>query len=201
MSKQRAKNKNQKQQLRVKLLAKRRELPQAEIVSRSKEMAQQLYAWPYYQQAKVIMLFLSMPDEPQMDEILKDAWQQGKTVCVPHMRSEFGIMDAAIIENHQELVKGRFNLLVPDPTQLTLIDPCLIDVILVPAVAYDCAGNRLGMGAGYYDRFIPQALQAVRIGAIWTTQMIDQVPCDPYDKPVHYLLREDGIVPCDTGQE
>ena len=88
-----------------------------------------------------------------------------------------------------------------DPTRLKTIDPCLIDVIVVPAVAYDRAGNRLGMGAGYYDRFIPQALQAVRIGAIWSTQMIDQVPCDPYDKPVHYLLREDGIVPCDTGQE
>jgi len=201
MPKPRAKIESNKQQLRVELLAKRRELDQESIASKSKEMARQLYAWPYYEQAKVIMMFLSMPDEPQMNDIMEDAWQRGKTVCVPHMRSEFGMMDAAIIKNRHELVRGRFNLLVPDPTQLNLMDPCQIDVILVPGVAYDGAGNRLGMGAGYYDRFIPKALQAVRIGAIWTTQIIDHIPCSPYDKPVHYLLREDGIVQCDIEQE
>lgn len=188
-----------KQQLRDELLGRRRSLSQEFILTQSDKMAEHLYAWASYQQADTIMLFLSMPDEPRMIKIIEHAWQEGKTVCIPHMRQQFGVMDAAIIDNMNGLVRGRFNLLVPDPTRLKLIDPELIDLIVVPGVAYDGAGNRLGMGAGYYDRFIPQAIKAVLIGAIWSSQMVDCVPSNQYDKPVHYLLREDGIIQCGTG--
>lgn len=185
-----------KQQLRVELLAKRRKLDKNVIVTQSANMAEVLYASSYYQQANIIMLFLSMSDEPQMMKIIENAWRLGKTVCVPHMREKFGIMDAAIIESEEGLVRGRFNLLVPDPRNLKLVDPGLIDVIIVPAIAYDDKGNRLGMGAGYYDRFIPQAPTAIRIGAVWSSQIIDYVPADQYDQPVQYLLTEAAIIPC-----
>jgi 5-formyltetrahydrofolate cyclo-ligase len=185
-----------KQQLRTELLAQRRKLDENFIITQSDNMGEVLYASPYYQQANIIMLFLSMPDEPQMMNIIEHAWRLGKKVCVPHMQEKFGIMDAAIIKSQQGLVRGRFNLLVPDPTDLTLVDPKLIDLIIVPAVAYDDEGNRLGMGAGYYDRFIPQAPNATCIGAIWSSQIIDKVPTDQYDRPVHYLLTEDAIIQC-----
>ena len=189
-----------KEQLRAKLLAKRRMLDKEMIAIQSDKMAEQLYMWPFYQQAKVIMLFLSMPDEPQMRNIIEHAWRYGKTVCVPHMRQQFGLMDAARIDSMDGLVVGRFNLMVPDPTHLSLVDPGLIDLIVVPAVTYDYDGNRLGMGAGYYDRFLPRALQAVRIGSVWSTQIVDRVPTGQYDQPVNYLLTEDAILHCGTGK-
>jgi len=190
-----------KEQLRAELVAKRRKLDKDFIAQQSDKMAKILYSWPVYQSAKVIMLFLSMPDEPQMMNMIEHAWQQGKTVCVPHMREQFGLMDAAKIDNMDGLVRGRFNLMVPDPTTLNVVDPQLIDIIVVPAVAYDYEGNRLGMGAGYYDRFIPHARRAVRIGAIWSTQIIDRVPTGQYDQSVHYLLLEDAIVSCGTNKK
>ena len=190
-----------KKQLRTELLDKRRKLDPKLIAIQSDNMAKQLYSWPVYQQAKVIMLFLSMPDEPQMMNMIEHAWRQGKTVCVPHMRQQFGLMDAARIDNMDGLVRGRFNLMVPDPTNLSLVDPGLIDVIVVPAVAYDYDGNRLGMGAGYYDRFIPHALKAVLIGAIWSSQIVDRVPCSQYDQPVNYLLVEDAIIHCGIAKD
>ena len=185
-----------KEQLRAQLLANRRKLDKEFIAVQSNKMAEQLYSWPLYQNAKVIMMFLSMPDEPQMLNMIEHAWQQGKMVCVPHMREQYGLMDAGIIDNMGGLVQGRFNLMVPDPNKLSLVDPALIDLIVVPAVAYDYYGNRLGMGAGYYDRFIPRALKAVLIGAIWSTQLVDRVPTGQYDKPVDYLLMEDAIIHC-----
>lgn len=188
-----------KQELRKELLHRRRMLDQDFILIQSAKMAEHLFAWPNYQQADRVMLFLSMPDEPSMTKIIEHAWQQGKTVCIPYMREEFGVMDAAIIHTMDDLVRGRLNLLVPNPDHVKLIDPESIDLIVVPAVTYDNAGNRLGMGAGYYDRFIPKARKAVLIGAIWSSQMIDCVPSNQYDKPVHYLLREDGIISCGTG--
>jgi len=190
-----------KEKLRAELLAKRRKLNKEMITIQSDKMAAQLYNWPVYQNAKVIMLFLSMPDEPQMQNIIEHGWRQGKIICVPHMRQQFGLMDAARIDSMEGLVQGRFNLMVPDPTQLNVVDPGLIDLMVIPAVAFDYDGNRLGMGAGYYDRFIPHANKAVRIGAIWSSQIVDRVPIDPYDQAVHYLLVEDAIIPCGTDKE
>lgn len=190
-----------KQELRVEMLAKRRKLDKDFIAVQSDNMAEVLYASPYYQQSNIIMLFLSMPDEPQMMDIIEHTWRLGKTVCVPHMREKFGVMDAAIIRSKEGLVGGRFNLLVPNPTDLQVVDPKLIDLMIVPAVAYDYKGNRLGMGAGYYDRFIPQASQAIRMGAIWSSQIIGNVPAEEYDQPVHYLLEENGIRQCTTNEE
>ena len=189
-----------KEQLRAEILAKRRKLDKEWIRLQSHQMAEQLYRWPFYQRAAVIMLFLSMDDEPQMVHIIKQTWQQGKTVCVPHMRQQFGLMDAAKIDSMDDLVRGRFNLMVPDPTQLNLVDPRSIDIIIVPAVAYDYDGNRLGMGAGYYDRFIPRAPQAILMGAIWSSQVVDRLPVGQYDQPVNYLLMEDVIIQCGTGK-
>lgn len=189
-----------KQALRTELLAKRRLLDKKNIITQSNEMAKRLYLWPFYTQAQVVMLFLSMPDEPQMLTMIEHALGQGKIVCVPYMRKEYGVMDAAIIDGIDGLVRGQFNLLVPDPANLTIIDPARIDLMVVPAVAYDGAGNRLGMGAGYYDRFIPQALQAVRIGAIWSSHIVECIPVSQYDQPVQYLLTEDGIIDCDIAK-
>lgn len=189
-------NSYNKADLRTELLLRRRRLDKNRINAQSDNMAKQLVAWPYYQQAKVIMLFLSMFDEPQMEKIIENSWSHGKIVCVPHMRKEFGVMDAAVIENWDELVTGRFNLMVPNPESLQIMNPALIDLIIVPGVGFDRSGNRLGMGAGYYDRFIPQAPQAILIGAIWTSHVLENIPHNHYDKPVDYLLNEDEIIKC-----
>jgi 5-formyltetrahydrofolate cyclo-ligase len=191
---------NLKQDLRKKLLSQRNQLDEAFISEQSDNMAKQLYAWPYYQQAKIMMLFLSMKHEPQMMKIIANAWLQGKTVCVPSMRQEFGVMDAAVIHHMNDLVRGRLNLLEPNPINLEVLDPKIIDVIVVPGVGYDQKGNRVGMGAGYYDRFIPRAPQALLIGAVWSSQIVESIPCSYYDKPVHYLLNEDGIIKCDSSK-
>jgi 5-formyltetrahydrofolate cyclo-ligase len=190
-----------KQTLRAELLAQRRQFSNEFIITQSNNMAERLYLWPLYTQAKVIMLFLSMPDEPQMSSIIERAWQQGKTVCVPHLRQQFGVMDAAKIDNIHDVVRGRFNLLVPDPTKVQVVAPALIDLIVVPAVAYDHAGNRLGMGAGYYDRFIPEASQAVTIGMVWSSHIINSIPVNQYDQPVQYLLTAESIIHCAGGKK
>lgn len=191
---------NKKKELRANLLLERRKLHKDIIAAQSDNMAKQIIVWPYYQQAQVIMLFLSMADEPQMIKVIEDAWLHGKMVCVPYMRQQYGVMDAAIIDKLDKLVRGRLNLLVPDPADIKLIDPKKIDLIIVPGIAYDFSGNRLGMGAGYYDRFIPQAPQAILIGAIWSSHILESIPYTCYDKPVHYLLCENRIIKCDRSQ-
>lgn len=186
-------NKNAKQELRKNILAVRRSMSPEEVATGSTRLAEHLCSWPIYQAAKTIMLYLAMPDEPHLDKVISHALSAGKTICVPHMRETRGLMDAAIIANLDDLVVGQFNLLTPNPATLKLLDPSELDLIIVPGVAFDKDGRRLGMGAGYYDRFLPQASKAELIGAAWAAQILEKVPTDDHDRPVNYLLTEEGI--------
>lgn len=189
-------NKQAKKDLRKSILAIRRGLTQQEVASGSDRLAEHLCSWPVYQNAKNIMLYLAMPDEPHMDKVISHALAAGKTICVPHMRETRGLMDAAIISNLNDLVVGQFNLLVPNPETLKLLEPSELDLIIVPGVAFAKNGRRLGMGAGYYDRFLLKAIKAELIGAAWAAQILDSVPTDAHDRPVNYLLTETGIFTC-----
>lgn len=187
----------QKKQLRQKMLARRRSLQQSEIESGSAKMAEQLFGWRIYQDAKTIMLYLAMADEPQTDAIIKNAKTNGKLVCVPMLRQEYGIMDAARIDGPDDLITGKLGLKMPDPEEARLISPESIDLIVVPGVAFDNAGHRLGMGAGYYDRYLPQAGRACRLGLAWSFQVTGVVPQGLYDVTMHYLLTEGGFISCE----
>lgn len=186
-------NKNAKQELRKKILAVRRGMSPEEVAAGSAKLAEHICSWPVYQAAKNVMLYLAMPDEPHMDKVISHALAAGKTLCVPHMRETRGLMDAAIITNLDDLVVGQFNLLTPNPATLKLLDPSELDLIIVPGVAFDKEGRRLGMGAGYYDRFLLKAVKTELIGAAWAAQILDKVPTDEHDRPVNYLVTEEGI--------
>lgn len=193
-------NKNAKKELRKNILAIRRGMSREEVAAGSDRFAEHLCAWPVYQAAKNVMLYLAMPDEPHMEKIISHALSAGKTVCVPHMRETRGLMDAAIITNLNDLIVGQFNLLTPNPATLKLLEPGELDLIIVPGVAFDQEGRRLGMGAGYYDRFLLKASKAELIGAAWVAQILETIPTDEHDRPVNYLLTEDGIFTCREGK-
>ena len=185
-----------KKALRRSLLKCRRGMCKTTIANQSADLVSHLTKWPVFQKAKTVMLFLSMPDEPQMKAAVCMALEQGKTVCVPYMHETPGMMDAAVIRNLDDLIVGQYDLLVPNPATLQLIDPQELDLIVVPGVAYDRNGNRMGMGAGFYDRFLPKAVNAELIGAAWSEQVLEQVPVDAHDCPVKYLLTETGVQTC-----
>ncbi|WP_371369544.1 putative protein YqgN [Sporomusa rhizae] len=189
-------NKQAKKDLRKSILAVRRDMTLEEVASGSDRIAEHLCSWPVYQNAKKIMLYLAMPDEPHLEKVIVHALAAGKTICVPHMREIRGLMDAAIISNLDDLIVGQFNLLVPNPNTLRLLEPSELDLIIVPGVAFAKDGRRLGMGAGYYDRFLPKANNAKLIGAAWSAQILDSVPTAPHDRPVNYLITENGIFTC-----
>lgn len=182
------------------MLAKRRQLDRQWVECASQKILELLRDWEQYGQAKTIMLYLSMPDEPQTNEIIQLAWSQGKKVCVPHLTDKFGIMEAALIHSLDDLVIGRLGLRLPAPSSLTIVDPKSIDFILVPGVAFDRDGQRLGMGAGYYDRFLSRTTQATLTGMAWSFQVTSQVPVAEHDIVLDYLLTEEGIQTCGQGK-
>lgn len=190
----------EKQRLRRNMLEKRRGLSVAEKETRSDRIASYFCSWPIYRSSSTVMLYLAMPDEPQTDQLIQDALGRGKRVCVPLLGKTYGEMFAAEITNMDDLVIGKLGLKMPDPDKAKLIPAADIDLVVVPAVAFDRTGNRLGMGAGYYDRFLEQNHDTVLLGITWSCQVADGIPCEVHDVRMQYLLTEEGFWSCNPGR-
>ncbi|MDR3592938.1 MAG: 5-formyltetrahydrofolate cyclo-ligase [Negativicutes bacterium] len=189
-----------KQRLRREMLQRRRALSPAAVAAGSDRIAGCLQTWPPYLAATTVMFYLAMPDEPQTDLMINDAIQRGKQVCVPLLTPKYGEMTAARIESLADLVTGRLGLRMPDPASARMIEPADIDLVVVPGVAFDAAGNRLGMGAGYYDRFLVENRHGTYLGLAWSFQLTEKLPSDEHDISMHYLLTEGGFLSCGAGQ-
>jgi 5-formyltetrahydrofolate cyclo-ligase len=92
------------------------------------------------------------------------------------------------------VVRHRFGMLEPAP-EMPTVHPEEIDVVLVPGVAFDRRGGRLGFGGGYYDRFLPAA-RALRVGVSHTACLADELPCDPHDARVDWVVTPAEMVHC-----
>lgn len=188
--------KEEKQRLRREMREKRRSLTAAQVASRSAQIAGQFCCWPLYQDSGTVMFYLSMPDEVQTEFMIQDALRRKKRVCVPLLGEKYGEMTAATITNLDDLVIGKLGLKMPNPGKTGIVSPVDIDVVVVPAVAFDREGNRLGMGAGYYDRFLAQAQGCLSLGVTWTCQLVDRIPSEEYDIRMQWLLTEEGFWSC-----
>lgn len=149
---------------------------------------------PELQQAATVLLFISIGDEVDTFPILADAMDAGKAVAVPKVDLKRKRMDACVLRDlERSLAPGVFGILEPRGSEV--VEPAAIDFILVPARGFDRAGNRLGRGGGYYDRYMAQpGFRAARCGIAFAAQVLDAIPYDEHDLPVHLLVTEEGVL-------
>jgi len=161
---------SQKQALRKLIRSRMKELSAKEIAAQSALVWERLFQLPEYQQASSIGLFLSMPKhEINTDAALNNAVQNGKTVYVPEVGKNFELADMDLIkvilpENDDEINNEIFHKTwprnkwnIPEPPESmerVAAQAGDIDLLVVPGLAFDAKGGRLGQGKGYYDRFI-----------------------------------------------
>lgn len=145
---------------------------------------------PEYHSAKTIFAYYSMGAEPDTLQIIRRALREGKTVAIPKTFAK-GAMEARIIKSLEELVPGKFDIPTA-PEGASLLESDAIDFVLVPAVAYDRRGYRLGRGGGYYDRFLGKS-RSFSVGLAFEKALLDAVPAEAHDMAVHCLVTEKEI--------
>ena len=185
-----------KQELRSKFLRIRRAAAPAQREIWNRRIAELFAGWPIYQQCRSVMFYVATADETATAGLIEDALHRGKKVYAPLLGAQYGEMVAAAIKRPQDLVAGKYGLKMPPPDSATLAAGESIDLIVVPGVAFDRIGNRLGMGAGYYDRFFSRTRHAVRLGLAWDCQVVAEAPYEPHDIRMHYLLTDAGLIIC-----
>lgn len=180
-----------KAQLRADMRAKRRALSAEEQEAAAQAVYAHLMGFEPYQKANVVMAYMACRGELSLEAVIRDALLQGKTLLLPRCEAA-GIMTARRIDGMQSLQQGAYGLLEPRE-DCTVVQPDEIDLILVPGVAFDRAGNRLGQGGGYYDRFV-EGSGAVRAGICHAFALLDDVAHEAHDQAMDNVITPGGII-------
>lgn len=181
---------NKRMALRKEIKAKRSALDLESCFSGSAVICEMLKSMGQVQEAKSIMAYLAMPREVNLDAFITYALEAGKKVYVPRCTQVMGIMEACELTDINDVEIGAYQIRAPKENSLTAL-PEEIDCIIVPGVAFDEEGGRLGMGGGFYDRFLQDYDERRCIGVCWELQIVpDGVPMEPHDCRVKTIVTE-----------
>ena len=180
-----------KTELRKRLQAERAKLRAEQVAWSSEQVSRHILACDAYRKAQCIMGYLAFGKELSVDAVLRAALAEGKQVLVPLVTSATEMVPV-VLRNMEDFELDRYGIRsVREPAELC--EAQAIDLVLVPGVAFDREGGRLGMGAGYYDRFLPKAQSAVLMGIAYDALVQDELPKDEYDVCMQLLASESGI--------
>jgi len=180
---------NIKNQQREPCLTARRNLSNAEREAYSHAICQTLTTLEAVIRAETIFSYMATWDEADLRCFHEWAVSRGKQICFP-ITYPHGHMEAAVPDTPDAFVKGKFDILSPDPKRSRIIPPEEIDVVLVPCVGFDGNGNRLGHGGGYYDRYLPRCPRATKILVAFEAQRLDVVCVGENDIAMDFIVTE-----------
>lgn len=142
---------------------------------------------PEWQNANSIFVYAPLPGELDIWPLVRDSLAAEKVVCLPRFEAATRRYIACQVENlDSDIVAGRFG--VREPMQrCTAVPLNRLDLILVPGVAFDTRGNRLGRGKGFYDQLLADTT-GIRCGVAFDEQIVTEIPVEPHDIPMHCIL-------------
>lgn len=160
-----------------------------DAVSDSPAVISRLRQHPRLTAAHTILLYCSLPDEVQTHDLLDELVAQGKTVLLPRVVSDTE-MELCRYTGRDDLMPGAFGIM--EPVGMLFTDYAVIDVAVVPGMAFDRQGHRLGRGRGYYDRFLSRVPFIYKIGVCFPYQLVDEVPADEDDVMMDCVVTQSG---------
>jgi 5,10-methenyltetrahydrofolate synthetase len=187
--------------LRQDFLSRRRAMDAAARTALSERIAARLFELEPYRGARLVHLYVGAVDgEVETRTIALDALQQGKRVACPRVEKSPARLEHYEIRSLAELVEGGRGLWEPNPARARPVPLEAVDVVLVPGIAFDRHGHRIGFGAGYYDRFLA-GVSAPKIGLAYSLQIAQRIPYSPRDVPVDWIVTEAETIPCRANRE
>lgn len=175
-----------KAEVRKKMRELKRQLGTDEKLRRSESVMEKVSALEAFRRAGVVLLYWSMADEVQTHSFV-ERWYREKTVLLP-------CVDGNDLRLRQYtgpgcLVAGeQFGIGEPTGPEWTDLDA--VELIVVPGVAFDRNGNRMGRGRGFYDRMLKSAHKAVKVGVCYSFQLLDSIPVEEFDVPMDHIIHD-----------
>lgn len=180
-----------KQALRGQHLAERRSRPSEDCVAASETIQQRFLLLESFHRAECLALYSPVHNEVLTDTVAKRALELGKVLAYPRVRGDE--LEFVQITSVAELKAGAFGVLEPQGT--SLVPAATLDLVVVPGLAFDLAGHRLGYGRGYYDRALAACRAAcVKVGFAYDSQLLAALPSAEHDQRLSALLTESRTI-------
>ena len=178
-----------KDNIRRRVKARKSLLNDEERMTAAEHVFQRLESLAAFMMSERILIYNSLPDELHTRSFI-NRWQDTKRFFLPRVNG----VDLDILPyDRTRMHIGAFR--IEEPTGDDIIDPNDIELVIVPAVAYDRNGNRIGRGKGYYDRLLSRT-KALRIGVAYDFQLVDEITAEPHDIPVDIVITESATYIC-----
>jgi 5-formyltetrahydrofolate cyclo-ligase len=176
-----------KQQIRSKILFELKTQKEDNRDRKSRRILKRLLRTGVFKRAKIIMSYIAFDGEVNTEEMIKEAKKLGKIVTVPVCRRNRITLRPCILDDNAGLKKGHYGVCEPSPKRF--IHPKDLDLVIVPGVAFDKQGNRLGRGKGCYDRFLKRLPEDIPcIGIAFDFQILPRIPAKTHDISVDKVI-------------
>jgi len=187
---------DEKARLRREMTARRDALPRSERHRIAEALTGELLSLPEYAAARSVLATMSIGSEWPTRAFLDRALADGKSVVLPRLTAPPRRLELHVVPDLDgSLVQGLWNIPEPNPQRTPRAELGDVDFVLVPAIAADRAGFRLGYGAGYFDRLLAgRGARSFCVTALPMAFVVDQLPREPHDVAVDLVLCEIGIV-------
>ena len=173
-----------KKELRKQIRAQKRAMTAEMIEQASQSLARQFYATAYYENAETIYGYLPYNQEVRTVPILEQALRDGKKVAVPKVYGD--TMRFIYLDDLTQVVPSEMG--IPEPVADAPVARDEKALVLMPGLAFDKKGNRMGYGGGYYDKFLAEEPDHPTVALCYGFQMVEHIPTEDYDIPVDLVL-------------
>lgn len=180
-----------KKEIRLRMLERRKSLSKEEVMKRSEGVIENLINLEGFRESKNIMFYVSYDNEVFTHQLIMESFST-KRVIVPLLKDD-EILPIEI-GSWEELERGAYGILEPPDKEPFPLD--LIDIVLVPGIAFDEKGNRIGHGLGYYDKFL-RRFNGIKIALAFDFQVLKEIPSLDHDKKVDLVVTERRTIKCD----
>jgi 5-formyltetrahydrofolate cyclo-ligase len=186
-----------KRELRKRMESVRNVLPRSAHAERSARACNALIALSEFADARTVAGYKALRKELDPSQVLQLAAAQGKRVVLPRVVDDTLVFQ--LVTAGEELVENDWGILEP-PESAEVVAPGEIDLVLVPALALDLRGYRIGYGKGFYDRVLPAMQRACSVGLCYDFQLLAEVPNEDHDVPLKRVVSDARTVACPPAQ-
>lgn len=188
-----------KAEIRALMMEKRNSMSKEEQLQQSLEINHRLFQLVSYQEAEWLFSFISFRSEVDTKAIIERAFCDRKKVCAPRVEGKH--MQFYEIHNLTSLIPSKFGVLEPDESYHKPYEWSNVStdkLMLLPGLAFDIAGNRIGYGAGYYDRYLDDQKEDgfTTVALAYDFQILNQIPAEAYDMRADFIITPDKIINC-----
>ncbi len=178
------------------MLDRRKNFPKSYILKKSDQIKKRLFEMKEFIQAQTILFYISYNNEVFTHNMIKESISIGKRIIVPISNKDNRRLILSELKNWNILKPGSYGILEPSIESIKEVDLDIIDMIVIPGVAFDEQGYRIGHGKGYYDRLLINSKKAIHIGLAFEFQLIDKIPIEDHDRKIDKIITEKRTISC-----